>query len=401
MWLDNELIDIPAAEVELLEQLTCLRLPRLALSSGCRAMSCASCGSTSDDLADDGCSSSSVSCGSCGRQAVPLGRPSTAACHAHDTSTSIDSNIPQGLQEPACPDSDPFMLLRASLNQPLDPFAPQYTISELCALWDADVQQLAAYLQQLEEASPQEAGAAAAPAAPAQSGHGPADMQHHHQQQEQQQQRQVDPLAGIIALQVRMFARLQTLVMTNRTHLFFELQITNRLTGERIQEPCKERHKAAIRALQLSPAQQQRLAVGWGLFEHLLAPIISERSKIQSQGVRIPRYGGAGIQTTPPAQSYGQVLGFRNAVTATEPVPVEEIDQGERLAQQRDQIERLEVLRKKDTMVRAALTAYLQGCLSWVQQARLRVHMVSGNEGAAASAFTNSWSCWRVGSTTA
>jgi len=360
-------------EEQLLKQLTGLHLPKLALSSGCSATSCASCGSTSDDLADDGCSGSDA-CGSCGRQSAAAGRPSAAACHAHDTSTSIDSSIHQGLQEPACPDSDPFMLLRVLYNQPLDPCVFGITLPELQALWAADVLQLAAYLQQLELVPAQEVAAAAAPAGssldPAEGAAACGIPGSFCGRCTLEQQQRAELLEGIKELQLRMFALMQSLNVADKAHLAFELVLNNRLTGERIQEPCKERHKAAIRALQLSPAQQQRLAVGWGLFQRLLDPVIKQRQQLQSEGLKIPGHNDTADRPSTACLASSSAL--RD--------PSTDFDQATRLEQQRAQVARLRVVTAKDTMLRGAMATFLQGTLSWVQQARLRVLMVSGTE---------------------
>jgi hypothetical protein len=47
------------------------------------------------------------------------------------------------------------------------------------------------------------------------------------------------------------------------------------------------------------------------------------------------------------------------------------------LQAQCEQVARLKLLARKDGMVRGAMVCYLQGCLSWVQQAKLRILMVS------------------------
>lgn len=51
-------------------------------------------------------------------------------------------------------------------------------------------------------------------------------------------------------------------------------------------------------------------------------------------------------------------------------------DQGARLQEQREQAAKLRVLSKKDSYLRGAMALYIQGCLSWVQQAKLRIAMV-------------------------
>jgi hypothetical protein len=68
--------------------------------------------------------------------------------------------------------------------------------------------------------------------------------------------------------------------------------------GERIQEPCSERHRAALQELQLTPAQQQRMAAGWKFFQTLLAPLVAERQQLHAQGLQVStrrqRLGGRG-----------------------------------------------------------------------------------------------------------
>jgi hypothetical protein len=57
--------------------------------------------------------------------------------------------------------------------------------------------------------------------------------------------------------------------------------------GERLQEPCRERHRTALQELQLSPAQQQRMAAGWKFFQTLLAPLVAERKQLHAQGLQV------------------------------------------------------------------------------------------------------------------
>jgi hypothetical protein len=52
-------------------------------------------------------------------------------------------------------------------------------------------------------------------------------------------------------------------------------------------------------------------------------------------------------------------------------------DHGARLQAQREQLSRLRLLGRKDMLLRGMMAVYMQGCLSLVQQAKLRIAMVS------------------------
>jgi hypothetical protein len=58
---------------------------------------------------------------------------------------------------------------------------------------------------------------------------------------------------------------------------------------------------------------------------------------------------------------------------------------GARLQAQQEQVSEMRVLMRKDMLLRGAMAMHLQGCMSWRQQAKLRVMMVSQGEGAHAS----------------
>jgi hypothetical protein len=120
--------------------------------------------------------------------------------------------------------------------------------------------------------------------------------------------------------------------------------------GERLQEPCRERHRAALQELQLTPAQLQRMAAGWKFFQQLLAPIVAERKQLHSQG----------LQTVTEDSCSGP----------------QHSSQGAKLQAQREQAARLCLLSRKDALMRGTMCMFIQGCLSWVQQAKLRILMV-------------------------
>jgi hypothetical protein len=54
---------------------------------------------------------------------------------------------------------------------------------------------------------------------------------------------------------------------------------------------------------------------------------------------------------------------------------------GAQLQAQQEQVSEMRVLMRKDMLLRGAMAMHLQGCMSWRQQAKLRVMMVS-EEGA-------------------
>lgn len=66
-------------------------------------------------------------------------------------------------------------------------------------------------------------------------------------------------------------------------------------------------------------------------------------------------------------------------VTGQHTVFVAHSGHGAWLQAQREQLSRLRLLARKDTLLRGMMAAYMQGCLSLVQQAKLRVAMVSCN----------------------
>lgn len=142
--------------------------------------------------------------------------------------------------------------------------------------------------------------------------------------------------------------------------------------GERIQEPCKERHRAALQELQLTQSQLQRISTGFKFFQQLLAPILAERKVLQAKGIVLP--AAPAREASMRSHAAGQRATVGAVLLAG---PAAHSGHGMQLQAQCEQVARLKVLARKDVMVRGAMVCYLQGCLSWVQQAKLRILMVS------------------------
>jgi hypothetical protein len=388
---DQDALDMasPVADIErlLLEQLTVLRMPSMSLSACSTDSSAASNGSVSGCTAG-GLAEISSTCTSRGNSAdmslsasfrtnswfsscgLLVREPSTES--ARSTSCSEQQHQPD---QPVAPEHDPFMLARLLFEQPCDPSASHLTMAELRAKFADDVKQLQACLKQLEANTPPNGAPAQAVAAPAEScshagaGAGASGSNSGDwvtcavQDARQQQQQDLSPLEAVWDVQLGMYVLTNSLLGAGRESMFFELQLTNWHTGERLQEPCRERHRAALQELQLTPAQLQRMAAGWKFFQPLMAPIISERKQLHAEGVQVHQLAAAGSGLQPSSAS--PALSIHSG-------------HGAGLQAQQEQASRLRMLARKDALLRGIMALYMQGCLSLLQQAKLRVAMVSG-----------------------
>lgn len=129
----------------------------------------------------------------------------------------------------------------------------------------------------------------------------------------------------------------------------------------------------------------------WKCFQRLLEPIVAERQQLHMQGVAIPELvqGMQGVKLNQeeqqkdeqakagagPRQLRQQSGGGSSSSGLQTSAAV--ADQGTRLQSQVEQYVRLRMLTRKDNMLRQHFAALFHGCLSWVQQARMRVCMVS------------------------
>jgi hypothetical protein len=176
--------------------------------------------------------------------------------------------------------------------------------------------------------------------------------------------------------------------------------------GEKLAAPCTQRHRAALQELQLSPAQLKRMAAGHTFFQSLLLPLVAERKRLHAQGLGATTQptpphgppaaaaaaagggadaaacndgggGGAGGQQAVSSSSGSRGVGSVGAEMLAQQVSSLELGRGAGLQAQREHLARMRLLMRKDIMLRGAMVAYMQGCLSWVQQAKLRICMVS------------------------
>jgi hypothetical protein len=164
-----------------------------------------------------------------------------------------------------------------------------------------------------------------------------------------------------------------------------------------------QRHRAALQEVQLSPAQLQRMAAGHTFFQGLLLPLVAERKRLHAHGLAAtPSHepgpaaavaaaaaataaaaaadagGGAehgGVAVSSSSSSGG--VGPLGAAMLAQQASSVELGRGARLQAQRECLARMRLLMRKDLLLRGAMAVYMQGCLSWVQQAKLRICMVS------------------------
>lgn len=162
-----------------------------------------------------------------------LGLSSTGGCADTVTAAGSTQLMQQQADQPSCPAHDPFMLLREAMDQPLDPHTAHITLAGLCARWATDVQQLRKYLDQLEtgtHASTDPAPAESSSHPSSRAGSGGADAGADSSVLVPTQPA-FDPLQGIKDIQRGMFFTSWSLPFANKSHLFFELQLTDWHTG--------------------------------------------------------------------------------------------------------------------------------------------------------------------------
>jgi hypothetical protein len=163
-----------------------------------------------------------------------LGLSSTGGCADATTAAGSTQLLQQRDNQPSCPAHDPFMLMRETMDQPLDSHAAHITLAGLCAQWATDVQQLRECLDQLEagtHASTEPAPAESSSHPSSRAGSGCAGGGAHDNSLVPAQPPS-DPLQGIMDIQRAMFVTTWSLPFANKGHLFFELQLTDWHTGK-------------------------------------------------------------------------------------------------------------------------------------------------------------------------
>lgn len=173
----------------------------------------------------------------------------------------------------------------------------------------------------------------------------------------------------------------------------------NLQTGETFTEPSKHHHWQVSQQLELTDAQQQRIAYAADLFKRLLDPVLQELRQLQQQQLQsmdpinkaaagdstahdalpdthCPNNSAAATRTAAGGSSTCQSRSNTQLdLYADMPHPY---NNRARLDLQAQRSDRLTCVMRKEEMLRSAAVGVTYGCLSWRQLAQLMVRGIGG-----------------------
>ncbi|WIA41310.1 hypothetical protein OEZ86_004908 [Tetradesmus obliquus] len=182
------------------------------------------------------------------------------------------------------------------------------------------------------------------------------DNQQHNEQQPAQAQQS---LAVVKQLLQQHLHRWTSLLVYGRSDLLYQFHLTNCLTGVQMEQQDMRPYQAAARQLGLTRLQKQRIAEGFPVFKQLQQVVLDELQQLQQQPA--DEAGG-------PAHSWDEWLHQPQL-----PMGMVQSTSSWQLAQQRNRqrTQRLHMLLRKQHLIGACCNAYMVGCMTHLQAAKL------------------------------
>lgn len=200
-------------------------------------------------------------------------------------------------------------------------------------------------------------------------------------------------IAALLSIQCALrgyWAQLNALLQGGREHLTHAFIISNVLTGEQLEQHHPPLYQAAAQQLVLSSRQQQRIVTALRFFRQLTEPAVLARQQLQQQlqdqplttgdaaaseappaAAATPQGGMSDDTAAPPAAAAGGLRGVLPEPCRPQQAVLQQQEREWGLQQQRQQqLSQLQLLLRKEAVLKHCASSCIQGCLTWKQMAQ-------------------------------